>query len=136
MFLFLLFDVACSYVLAMTVIFIARWVLYGISDPLSMVPEWVLVSPVLDEYLQKSGAKLYLDDVIVPSSILTSAWTFLFIISLIVVVFLSPLDKLRQFTLFWFRDVEKRPLTAIAKVAGTLVILAAVLIKGARWFLA
>ncbi len=46
---------------------------------------------------------------------------------------LIPIDHLRQFTAWWF-DVEKHPLTAIAKVAGTLIIIGALLIKAVRWF--
>jgi hypothetical protein len=47
-----------------------------------------------------------------------------------------PFDYLRRFTAVWFRDVEKRPLTAIAKVAGTLIIVSSVAINVIHWFVA
>jgi len=49
-------------------------------------------------------------------------------------MFLIPIDRLRRFTAWWFRDVEKRPLTALAKVMGTLIIAAVAVIKAVRWF--
>jgi hypothetical protein len=131
--LFLCLDIACSYILAMTTIFVARAILFGLDDPVSMVGNWVLLSPLLDEYLANDGQHIWLDDVMVPSSLFTSLWTVLFSVSLLIVKLLWPLDQIRRFTAFWFRDVEKHPLTAIAKVAGTLVIVAACLIKAVRW---
>lgn len=131
--LFLCLDIACSYILAMTTIFIARAILFGLADPLSMVGDWVLLSPLLDEYLANDGLHIWLDDVMAPSSLFTSLWTVLFAVSLLTVKLLWPLDQIRRFTTFWFRDIETRPLTAIAKVAGTLVIVAACLIKAVRW---
>jgi len=64
---------------------------------------------------------------------LTSIWTFLLLISAIVSILLIAIDRVGRFTAWWFRDVEKRPLTALAKVAGTLIILGAVVIKTIRW---
>jgi hypothetical protein len=46
---------------------------------------------------------------------------------------LLPVDYLRRFTVWWFRDIEKRPLTAIAKVAATLIIMGALAIKLVHW---
>jgi hypothetical protein len=61
-------------------------------------------------------------------------WTVLVVVSSCVAILLEPIDQIRRFTGWWFRDVEKRPLTAVAKVAGTLIIIGAVAIKGIRWF--
>lgn len=60
-------------------------------------------------------------------------WTFLLFISCLVAQLLVPIDYLRRFTAFWFKDVEHHPLTAIAKVAATLIIVGAVVVKVERW---
>jgi hypothetical protein len=59
----------------------------------------------------------------------TSAWTFLVLLSCIFTRLPIPVTGLRRFTKWWFRDAEKHPLTTIAKVAATLIILGAVMIK-------
>ena len=54
-------------------------------------------------------------------------------LSSVIAMLLVPIDQIRRFTAWWFRDVGKRPLTAIAKVAGTLIIIGSVVIKAVRW---
>jgi hypothetical protein len=54
-------------------------------------------------------------------------------ISCLVTQLLVPIDYLRRFTAFWFKNVEKQPLTAIAKVAATLIVVGAMAIKVVRW---
>jgi hypothetical protein len=83
-------------------------------------------------YVLADGAHMNLTDVIVPSTLMTSMWTLLLVSSLLARI-LSQLDYLRRFTTWWFKDVEKRPLTAIAKVAATLIIIGAAAIKAVRW---
>jgi hypothetical protein len=68
-----------------------------------------------------------------PSTLLTSIWTFLLFISCVIAQLLVPIDYLRRFTAFWFKDVEHHPSTAIAKVAATLIIVGAMTIKVVRW---
>jgi len=80
-----------------------------------------------------TGRDVLLSDVIVPSTLLTSTWTFLLLLSSVITMFLIPIDSVRRFTAWWFRDVEKRPLTALAKVAGTLIVIGAMAIKAVRW---
>jgi hypothetical protein len=84
-------------------------------------------------YFLKNGASITLVDVIVPSTLMTSMWTLLLLVSILVAKILSPIDHLRRLTIWWFKDVETRPLTAIAKVAATLIIIGAALIKAVRW---
>jgi hypothetical protein len=74
--------------------------------------------------------------VLIPSTLMTSMWTFLVLLSSIIAQLLIPIDYIRRFATWWFRDVEKHPLTAIAKVAATLIIIGAVVIKAARCFVA
>jgi hypothetical protein len=71
--------------------------------------------------------------VVIPSTMFTSVWTFFLFISCIVAQLLVPIDYLRRFTTFWFKDVEHHPLTAIAKVAATLIVIGAMAIKAVRW---
>lgn len=68
-----------------------------------------------------------------PYTPLTSVWTFLLFLSCLLAQLLVPIDYLRRFTTFWFKDVEHHPLTAIAKVAATLIIVGAMVIKVVRW---
>src|SRR5262249_8194842 len=85
------------------------------------------------EYLYLPADQISISDVVVPSTMLTSVWTLLFFVSSLFAQLLVPIDYLRRFTAFWFRDVEHHPLTAIAKVAATLIIGGAVVIKAVRW---
>jgi hypothetical protein len=67
------------------------------------------------------------------STLPTSIWTLLLFLAGVISTLLIPIDYLRRFTAWWFRDVEKHPLTALSKVAGTLIIVGAVAIKAVRW---
>jgi hypothetical protein len=67
------------------------------------------------------------------STLMTSVWTVLIILSIFLTKLLVPVDELRRFAVWWFRDVERKPLTAIAKVSATLVIVSAGIIKILRW---
>jgi len=60
-------------------------------------------------------------------------WTLLLFISCLVAQLLVPIDYLRRFTAFWFKDVEHHPLTAIAKVAATLIVVGATAVKAVHW---
>jgi hypothetical protein len=67
------------------------------------------------------------------STLLTSAWVTLFLLSVLVVKLLAPLEYLRRFTIWWFEDIDAHPLRAIAKVAGTLIVIGALAFKAVRW---
>jgi hypothetical protein len=84
-------------------------------------------------YLFRPSDYLVLPSVVVPSTLMTSVWTLLLVISGVVTQLLIPIELLRRFTTWWFRDVEKHPLTVIAKVAASLIIIGAVVIKVVRW---
>ena len=71
--------------------------------------------------------------IVVPSTMLTSAWVVLFLISVLVLKLLTSLEHLRQFTLWWFKDIDAHPLRAIAKVAATLIVIGAFALKAMRW---
>jgi hypothetical protein len=75
---------------------------------------------------------LYLPSVFVPSTMLTSIWVILFLLSSVILGLLAPLEYLRRFTLWWF-DIDKHPLKAIAKVAATLIVVGAFALKAVRW---
>jgi hypothetical protein len=91
------------------------------------------LNPILS-YVLDSGEKMTLVNVVIPSTMLTSLWTFSLMVSGIIAQLLAPIDYLRRFTAWWFRDIDKHPLTAIAKVAGTLIIIGAGAIKAIHSF--
>jgi hypothetical protein len=43
----------------------------------------------------------------------------LFFTSILIPKLLAPLEYIRRFTLWWFKDIDAHPLRAIAKVAAT-----------------
>jgi hypothetical protein len=70
--------------------------------------------------------------VIVPSTLFTSAWSLLLFVSCLLAQLLVPLDYVRRLTNFLF-DVEHHPLTAIAWVAGTLIVFGALAMRAMHW---
>lgn len=72
-------------------------------------------------------------EIMMASTMLTSAWVVLFLISLLLLKLLVPLEYLRRFTLWWFKDLDAHPLRAIAKVAATLIVVGAFALKAVRW---
>ena len=75
---------------------------------------------------------LFVSSIFVPSTLLTSFWTALLLVSNFVALLVQPIERLRRLTLWWFRDVEKRPLTAISKVAAAIIVAASLVISAAR----
>ena len=140
-FLFLTLDIILSYGLAyaFSVLFIAIYYV-ALEDQISYFSALESLKSTTQEYSNMSAIFSYfsetridLGNVIVPSTMLTSVWTLLLFVSCLLSQLLVPIDWLRRFTAFWFKDVEHKPLTAIAKVAATLIIMGAFAIKGVRW---
>jgi hypothetical protein len=136
-------DIACSYLLSFLFSILLILIAGGIFAPTvlldtgstmvsGIVAEFVNLSPIL-EYFVKKSSDITFENVIVPSTLLTSVWTFLLFVSCLFAQLLIPIDYLRRFTTFWFKDVEKRPLTAIAKVSATFIVVGAMAIKAVRW---
>jgi hypothetical protein len=71
--------------------------------------------------------------VFVPSTLLTSIWVIFFLLSSIITSIFTPLEYLRRFTIWGFKDVDRHPLKAIAKVAAALIVGGAFVLKAARW---
>ena len=90
-------------------------------------PRKLGLRPITD-YLFHHSQNIHLITVASPSTLLTSLWTMLLLVSSIIAILLIPVEYLRRFTAWWFRDIEKRPLTSLAKVAGTLLVIGAVVI--------
>lgn len=90
------------------------------------------------QYLQ--GKEVYsLSQVWALSTMLTSAWVILLFVSVLLLKLITPLEYIRQFTLWWF-DIDDHPLGAIARVAGALIVIGAfaiviaeVALKAVRW---
>jgi hypothetical protein len=141
-FCFLCIDIIFSYTLAFVALTIAG-ILYGFFykhfsftyafSILKLVFGHYFEFGVVLSYFSKPAKEVILSDVIVPSTMLTSVWTFLLFVSCLIAQLLVPIDYLRRFTTFWFKDVEHHPLTAIAKVAATLIVIGAFAIKAVRW---
>jgi hypothetical protein len=98
----------------------------------NVIPDFVDLS-VITDYFTTESEHSYFFAVLPPSTLLTSVWTFLLFISAILAQLLVPIEYLRRVTRYWFKDVEKQPLTAIAKVAATLIVVGAMAIKAVRW---
>ena len=96
---------------------------YGIEDALYSLIDVITLNIFINEYLYAPSGDITLFDVIAPSTLLTSMWTLLLLISSIIAQLLAPIDHVRRFTAWWFRDVEKHPLTAIATVAAILIVI-------------
>lgn len=62
----------------------------------------------------------------------TSIWTLLFVFAGVVVWLLTVVECLRNFTLWWFKDVDKHPFTAVAKMTAILIVVIAASFKVAR----
>jgi hypothetical protein len=67
------------------------------------------------------------------STLLTSVWVTLFLISTLIIKLLAPLEYIRRFTVWWFKDIDAHPLRAVAKVAATLIVVGAFVLKAVRW---
>jgi hypothetical protein len=137
---FLIIDLLCSYLLAFFAILVFSWTywLYALGE---LMP-WSQFGLFVNNFIHLGALRHYLGfseqefspiAVVVPSTMLTSLWTVLLIVSGMIAQLLNPLDYLRRFTAWWFRDIETRPLTAIAKVGAALIVLGSVVVKASQW---
>jgi hypothetical protein len=94
-----------------------------------------LGEPGLRSLLFSSGgeSQRFINDVAPPSTMLTSAWTVLLFITILLFKLLARLDFLRRFTLWWFKDIDAHPLRGIAKVAATLIVMGVFALKAVQW---
>ena len=65
---------------------------------------FVILEIVVGFFLRPSTKISSLLDVAFPSTMLTSAWVIFFMISALFVKLLAPLEYVRRFTLWWFKD--------------------------------
>jgi hypothetical protein len=136
---FVCIDVAVSYLLPFVLLVMLSFTPvspgYRSSNYIqTMFVEYVLRIRPLRDYLLHHSENIHFLTVAVPTTLLTSAWTILLLTSTLVAMLLISIDHIFYFTAWWFRDFEKRPLTSIAKVAGTLIIIVAVVIQAVRSF--
>ena len=138
--IFLIVDLLCSYFIACFsfLLFGLTYWLYSLHDLMTQWEFQILFDNFMHlgallHYFGLSGKEFQPRAVVIPSTMLTSLWTSLLIISGLIAQLLVPLDYLRRFTAWWFRDVENHPLTAIAKVGAALILIGSVLIKAPRW---
>jgi hypothetical protein len=147
---FLLIDLTLSYLLPLLFMAIFGALILAVAviapyfgiltyDPKLIIPRlrdglhnYETLRPIVSYFILPSEA-IELANVIIPSTLLTSIWSLLLFVSCLVAQLLVPIDYLRRFTAFWFRDVEHHPLTAIAWVAATLIVVGALAIKAVHW---
>lgn len=138
--LFFVLDVALSFVLSIIcaglyIGFLVALRELSADEAIFSLRQLVELDPVRD-YINAAPRSVTISDVIVPSTLFTSVWTFLLFVATIVTRLLAPIDHIRQFTRWWFKDVDKHPLTAVAKVAATILIVAAFSLKAFHWMFA
>ncbi len=129
---FVLIDVSISYFLPAIVWFHYWVIIRGLPNELpQVVAQYFSPYPFTIGYFGNPAVTL--GDVIIPSTFLTSMWSILLMLSSAVAILLVPLDYLRSFTAFWFKDVDTKPLSSIAKVAAALIISGACIVKAGHW---
>jgi hypothetical protein len=128
LFFFFLLDVILSYILSFIFAFWTGHLAWNEATLVNVASYYFRLGPIA-AYLSADASQIGLIYVVGPSTLLTSAWTLLLLLSCIFASLLVRSDGLRRFSKWWFRDAAKHPLTAIAKVAGALIILGAVIIK-------
>jgi hypothetical protein len=138
-------DIICTLILLLSITGIYNVFLTGyftITRHFTFAPSWAWVAFVnqdpglLKLIINFPNSDNPADDitqVAAMSTLLTSVWVTLFLLSVLVVKLLQPLEYLRRFTIWWFKDIDAHPLSAIAKVAGTLIVIGAFALKAARW---
>jgi hypothetical protein len=136
----LVFVMGVYYILLSVATYMGEYVAPGLFGPsaLSTVNsykdaaiEFITLIPVFSYFRAESIDDLTL--VFISSTLLTSVWVTLFLISSFIVGLLAPLEYLRRFTIWWFKDIDAHPLRAIAKVAATLIVVVAFILKAVRW---
>jgi hypothetical protein len=105
---------------------------YALHNMKNTLAAWLQLNPLIWIY-NKPSENFSFREAFVPSTMLTTIWTFGLFVSAIIAQLIAPIDYLRRFAGWWFRDVEHHPLTAIAKVAATLIVIGAFAIKAVRW---
>ena len=98
-----------------------------------VVENYVNFYPIFRDYIFAPAEAIRLDSVGVPSTMLTFVWTLAFVFFLFIAKILISLDAIARFTAWWFRDFDKHPLTAVAKVAGASIVLFTMAFKAIHW---
>jgi hypothetical protein len=139
--IFLVIDMLGSYLISLFALVFLFCILKTLVD--HEWPHLTEINPTFEGYMSLLPIRQYFglggirpfipSNVIVPSTMLTSVWTLLIFVSSMIALLLVPVDYIRRFTTWWFRDIENHPLTAVAKVGAILTILGAMVIKAARW---
>jgi hypothetical protein len=125
--LFVLVDVFISAAIPAVLIDIMNYQSPLISFDISQL--WTII---LGNYLTLDSSSITLPEVLYPTTLLTSLWTVLLLISTVTVKLLVPVDRIRGFIRLWFRDIDRHPLSAIAKVMEAIVVGGAVAVSGIR----
>jgi hypothetical protein len=136
--LFIFMDVCATFIILSTVLDMITAILTGLklfrAEAYDIYINNISKYPYdyLRNYLYSDRVDSLLQ-VFIPSTMLTSAWVALVFIATLLLKLLAPLEYLRRFTLWWFKDIDAHPLRAIAKVAATLIVVGAFALKIARW---
>jgi hypothetical protein len=131
--IFLVCDVGATLLLLMVAAYLSVFMVLLVAEYDSNIVLFVGWIRLSSRYLQVSDVHS-LSQVWAPSTMLTSAWVVLLVVSTILLKLLAQLEYVRRFTIWWF-DVDEHPLRAIAEVAATLVVIGAIALKAGRWVL-
>jgi hypothetical protein len=133
--LFVIIDVSATLLMLVSILYLFL-TLIGANDVNSIWTHTGLVRDIVAatyEYYIMPGIETGVIAVTIPSTMLTSAWVLLFLVSVMLLKLLAPLEYIRYFTLWWFKDIDAHPLRAVAKVAATLIVIGAFALKALRW---
>jgi hypothetical protein len=148
-FMFFVFDLSASYVLSLLFLVLylivsqeiiglinkddfLQTIVYIWTNIQIVFLAWLNLHP-FSQYINMPSENFNINFVFIPSTMLTTIWTLFLFLSSIVTQLIAPIDYLRRFMAWWFRDVDRHPLTVIAKVAATLIVIGAGVIKVVRW---
>jgi len=123
-------DAIISYVLPFLIVmglsFTPLSPMYGVSGHIQFYVDVLRSLTTIKDYLTHHSQNIHLITAIQLSPLLTSVWMTIMIVSIIIAMLLYSTKYLERFiAVSWFLEVEKSPVKAIAKVAGSLMFVVA-----------
>jgi hypothetical protein len=102
--------------------------MYGVPGHIQFYIDGFQKLVPIQQYLFHQSQNIHLITVIGLAPLLTSVWITIMIVSILIGMLLRSAKYLERFIAPWFLEVEKSPVKAIAKVAGSLMIAIAIAI--------
>jgi hypothetical protein len=125
---FVVIDGAVSYLLPLALLIIISFTplspMYGVPGHIQFYVEGFVRLIPIKQYLYHSGQDIHLITAMPLTPLLTSVWTTIMIVSSGMLLY--SVKYLERFIAWWFPEVEKSPLKAIAIIAGSLMVAVAI----------